>query len=262
MVGHLAEAGVVIHDDFREGKVAPATQNREFIRACEARRPRGRRIAHVRIDSAGCQADLFNHCEDHGQSFAIGARLDAPTRAAIAAIPESAWKPCADSMVAETAHSMNGPRKAFRLIVVKRAQQAELLEAGVEDDAPRYHVIASNRRESTEATLIWYRQRGDVSENGIKERKLGFGMQCMPCGQFAANAYNLFVLFRQYALIAAPTTHQRIIDLDEVMQPIDAARWPIAMWILRSIRLAVSQDTAICLERRTAEIPPLSEAIR
>jgi len=181
MVGHLAEAGVVIH-------VAPATQNREFIRACEARRPRGRRIAHVRIDSAGCQADLFNHCEDHGQSFAIGARLDAPTRAAIAAIPESAWKPCADSMVAETTHSMNGPRKAFRLIVVKRAQQAELLEAGVEDDAPRYHVIASNRRESTEATLIWYRQRGDVSENGIKERKLGFGMQCMPCGQFAANA--------------------------------------------------------------------------
>lgn len=217
MVGHLAEAGVVIHDDFREGNIAPATQNREFIRACETRLPRGHRIAHLRIDSAGYQADIFNHCEDHGQSFAIGGRLDAPTRAAIAAIPESAWKSYADCRVAETTHSMNGTRKAFRLIVVKRAQQAELLETGVEDDAPRYHVIASNRRESTEATLIWYRQRGDVSENGIKELKLGFGMERMPCGQFAANAaffrigviaHNLFVLFRHCALDADWQRHR------------------------------------------------------
>jgi hypothetical protein len=183
MIGHLAEAGVVIHDEFREGNIAPATQNLEFIQACEARLPKGHRIAHVRLDSAGYQADVFNYCEDTGKTFAIGGRLDAPTLQAIAEIPEASWKTYADCAVAETVHSMNDTRKSFRLIVVKYPRQAELF-----DDAPKYHVIASNRVESAADTLIWYRQRGEVSENGIKELKIGFGMERMPCGQFAANA--------------------------------------------------------------------------
>jgi hypothetical protein len=204
MIGHLAEAGVIIHDEFREGNIAPATDNLEFIQACEARMPKGHRIAHVRLDSAGYQAGIFNHCEDTGKTFAIGGRLDAPTQKVIADLPESAWKHYADCAVAETLHSMNETKKAFRLIVVKHPRQVELF-----DDKPRYHVIASNRVESTTDTLIWYRQRGEVSENGIKELKIGFGMERMPCGQFAANAaffrigviaHNLFVLFKRSAL--------------------------------------------------------------
>jgi hypothetical protein len=61
MIGHLAEAGVVVHDEFREGNIAPASRNLEFIKDCEARLPKGHRIAHVRVDSAGypiCQ-DTF-----------------------------------------------------------------------------------------------------------------------------------------------------------------------------------------------------------
>ncbi len=45
MIGHLPEAGIVIHDEFRAGDIAPATQNLEFIKACEARLPKGHRIA-------------------------------------------------------------------------------------------------------------------------------------------------------------------------------------------------------------------------
>jgi hypothetical protein len=204
MIGHLAEAGVVIHDEFREGNIAPATQNLEFIKACEARMPRGHVIANVRLDSAGYQAGIFNYCEDTSKTFAIGGRLDKPTQQAIADIPEQDWKHYPDCAVAETLHSMNDTKKAFRLIVVKHKRQSELF-----DDAPRYHVIASNRTESTEATLVWYRRRGEVSENGIKELKIGFGMERMPCGQFAANAaffrigviaHNLFVLFKHSAL--------------------------------------------------------------
>ena len=204
MIGHLAEAGVVIHDEFREGNIAPATSNLEFIRACEARLPKGHRTAHVRLDSAGYQASIFNDCEATGKTFAIGARLDVPTQKAIADIPESAWRHYTDCAVAETLHSMNDTHKAFRLIVVKHKRQADLF-----DDKPKYHVIASNRVESTADTLIWYRQRGEVSENGIKELKIGFGMERMPCGQFKANAaffrmgviaHNLFVLFKHSAL--------------------------------------------------------------
>ena len=204
MIGHLAEAGVVIHDEFREGNVAPATGNLEFIRDCETRLPRGHAIASVRLDSAGYQADIFNYCEQTGKTFAIGGRLDAPTLKVIDAIPDDAWRQYPDCALAETLHSMNDTDQAFRLIVVRYKRQAELF-----DDQPRYHVIASNRVESTAATLVWYRQRGEVSENGIKELKIGFGMERMPCGQFEANAaffrigviaHNLFVLFKHSVL--------------------------------------------------------------
>lgn len=120
-------------------------------------------------------------------------------------MPESAWRTYANRAVAETTHSMNRTTQAFRLIVVKQRGQTELLN----DTAQRYHVIASNRDESTTATLVWYHQRGEVSENGIKELKIGFGMERMPCGQLAANAaffrvgvigHNLLVLFKHSAL--------------------------------------------------------------
>lgn len=100
---------------------------------------------------------------------------------------------------------MEATHKAFRLIVVRHIHQGELLE----EDRPRYHVIASNRSGSTADVLIWYRQRGEYSENGIKELKIGFGMERMPCGQESANAaffrigviaHNLFVLFKHSAL--------------------------------------------------------------
>ena len=77
---------------------------------------------------------------------------------------------------------MNDTHKALRLIVVKYKRQAELF-----DDKPRRYIVASNRVESAGATLVWYRQRGEVSENGIKELKIGFGMERMPCGQLEAN---------------------------------------------------------------------------
>lgn len=204
MIGHLAEAGIIIHDEFREGNVAPAADNLGFIKACEARLPKGHRITQVRLDSAGYQAGIFNYCEATGKTFAIGGHLDKPTQQAIAEIPETAWTHYADCEVAETLHSMNDTHNAFRLIVVRYPHQGDLFH-----DKPRYHVIASNRDESTTATLIWYRQRGETSENGIKELKIGFGMERMPCGQFCANAaffrigviaHNLFVLFKQFAL--------------------------------------------------------------
>lgn len=155
------------------------------------------------MDSAGYQANIFNYCEETGKTFAIGGRLDELTLKAIEAIPESGWKHHADCATAETTHSMNGTHKAFRLIVVKYKRQAELF-----DDQPKYHVIASNQVESTADTLIRHRSRGEASKNGIKELKISFGVERMPCGQFEANAtffrigviaHNLLVLFKHSA---------------------------------------------------------------
>ena len=207
MVGHIAETGLVIGHEFREGNAAPAAGNLEFLQACERNMPKGKKITAMRADSAAYQAAIFNYCEETGKVFAIGADRDAAVKAAIAAIPESAWKPFQDGEIAETVHCMNRTNNAFRLIVVRHPRDLDLFE----DKSPyRYHAIASNRvDEDAAATMEWYSKRGDTGENRIKDLKIGFGMEYVPCGSFQANAvffavgaltYNLYLGFRSQAL--------------------------------------------------------------
>ena len=211
IVGHLAENGLIIGEEFREGNEAPGSRNLQFIKHCREQMPAGRRIAHLRSDSAAYQADIINWCEGDNKQpvlFAIGADLDAGVRAAISTIPAENWSPYRDGHIAETVHSMNRTKKAFRLIVIRRPVQMDLL-TGEEKASQRYTVIASNRPETAPETVAWYNRRGDASENRIKELKIGFGMERMPCGDFEANAmffrigtiaYNLFILFKLSAL--------------------------------------------------------------
>jgi hypothetical protein len=215
LVGHLAENGLVVSHEFREGNAAPQAGNLEFIERCASEMPRGKRIRAVRSDSAGYQAAICNWCEEHGATFAIGADLDAAVLASIAAIPASQWRPYQDGQIAETVHSMNHTTKAFRLIVVRRPVQGNLFES--EAPTERYKAVATNREETAEETVSWYNQRGEASENRIKELKIGFGMERMPCGERSANAvffgigvlaYNLFVVFKRDALPADWRRHQ------------------------------------------------------
>ena len=207
LVGHIAENGLAIDHEFREGNAAPAAGNLEFVQACERAMPKDKKIKAVRADSAAYQAKVLNYCEETGKLFAIGADQDAAVKAVIATIPQGAWKTFRDGEIAETVHCMNKTGKAFRLIVMRRAQEQDLFE----DRSPyRYHAIASNRaNEDAAATMEWYSQRGDASENRIKDLKVGFGMEYMPCGSFQANAvffaigvltYNLYLGFRSDAL--------------------------------------------------------------
>ncbi|CAL1242033.1 transposase [Candidatus Methylocalor cossyra] len=52
LVGTLAENGLIVGEQFREGNAAPAVGNLEFIRYCEQQLPEGQRIVAVRADSA------------------------------------------------------------------------------------------------------------------------------------------------------------------------------------------------------------------
>jgi len=207
MLGHLAENGLVLGEEFREGNEAPAARNLEFIKACAAEMPKGKRIARVRADSAAYQAELFNWCEAHKVTFAIGGVQDTAVQTAIAAIPETQWHPYRDGHLAETVHCMAKTKQAFRLIVLRRPVQPDLFAA--EAPSLRYTLIATNQEGNPEEIVRWYNQRGETSENRIKELKVGFGMERLPCGTFAANAvffrigvlaYNLFVLFKLLAL--------------------------------------------------------------
>ena len=97
---------------------------------------------------------------------------------AIKAIGGQDWRGYQNGFMAETVHCMNKTKQAFRLVVIRRPLQERLFD-GVKV-SEKYTAIATNRTESTEQVVTWYNQRGDCSENRIKELKIGFGMQRMP----------------------------------------------------------------------------------
>jgi len=211
LVGHLAENGLVLLDEFREGNDAPQSRNLEFLQSCVSRMPAGKRIARFRSDSAAYQAAILDYCEESGIEFAIGADLDAGVQRSLMSV--AAWRPYQDGLIGETSHSMNASRHSFRIVVVKRPSQQSLFV----ETSPRVKVIATSLGGSAEDVVEWYNQRGECSENRIKELKLGVGMERLPCGDFGANAaffrigviaYNLFLLFRSAVLPAAWSRHQ------------------------------------------------------
>lgn len=215
IVGHLSENGLILGEEFREGNVAPAARNLEFLKYCERQMPKGKKIKAFRADSASYQADIINYCNKWGIDFAIGGDLDEAVLRAIDSIPGTSWTPYKDGHIAETVHCMNRTKKSFRIIIVRRPYQSRLFdENGIE---LRYTVIATNKGGSSEEALKWYNQRGNSSENRIKDLKIGFGMERMPCGQTNANAvffrigalsYNIYRLFLMKTLDRSWRKHQ------------------------------------------------------
>ena len=69
-----------------------------------------------------------------------------------------------------------------------------------------YRAMATNRDQlSNNEMLHWYNQRAEDSENRIKELKVDFGGDTLPCSDFKANvlyflitalSYNVFALMR------------------------------------------------------------------
>jgi len=205
IVGHIAETGLVIHDEFRDGNISPGTRNLQFIKQCCAKMPTGKRITRFRADGATYQSAVFNWCEKNNIRFAIGGHMDASVKTIIKELKESEWqKYQGSSSIARVTHCMGDTEKAFDLIIIRRPWQPDLLDQDA-DDSKRYVLVATNIKGNAKSIVSWYNQRGEASENRIKELKIGFSMEYMPCGTTKANAvyfrigvlaYNLFKLFK------------------------------------------------------------------
>jgi len=198
LLGFLFELGLVLADEFRDGNVPAGARAVEFLDFCVQMMPRGKRIRYYRSDSAAYQAAVINYCFGHDMLFTITADQDEAVKEAIKGIKPEEWQPYEkDREIAETVHTMNQTREAFRLIVLRWPKpQGELFNP----EPYCYHIIATNREEPAEEIVRLHNQRGQL-ENYIKELKNGFGMDWMPCGETYANAvffrigviaYNLF----------------------------------------------------------------------
>jgi len=208
LLGFLFELGLALGDEFRNGNVPAGARAVEFLDFCVQMMPQGKRIRYYRSDSAAYQAGVINYCFGHDMLFTITADQDEAVKAAIKDIKVEEWQPYdGDRETAETIHTMNKTREAFRLIVQRwRKLQGELFNP----DPYCYHVIATNREEPAKEVIKLHSQRGQV-ENYIKELKNGFGMDWMPCGETYANAvffrigviaYNLFQALKLLGLPA------------------------------------------------------------
>ena len=208
MLGFIYELKLCLYDEFREGNTAPAFGQKEFYRQCKSRMPQGKRIGYYRADSASYQADLINKLETDKVKWGITADLDCAVKALIAGLPDGAWRePERDCgyEIAETVHTMNQTKKAFRLVIKRELRNQENL---FEQGKYFHHAVATNWGEQDKSALEvlqWHNQRGEA-ENFNKELKIGFGMERMPCGQTEANAvffrvaviaYNLFIGFKR-----------------------------------------------------------------
>jgi hypothetical protein len=206
LLGFLFELGLVLGDEFRDGNIPAGTGAVEFLEACHRMMPKGKRIACFRSDSAAYQTRVIDRCFQYEVLFTITADQDRAVKEAIKTIREEEWEPHEkDREIAETVHTMNNSKEAFRLIVQRWPKlQGELFDP----DSYCYHAIATNREEPPKEIVFHHNQRGQA-ENYIKELVNGFGMEWMPCGETYANAvffrigilaYNLFLAMKLLAL--------------------------------------------------------------
>lgn len=225
MVGHLVETGQIVATDFREGNVAPADKNLEFIHQCEAALPEGVSLSALRIDAAGYQMGIIDECIQRQLKFAIRARMSRTLKSLIQSREAADWKPLLDQdkneiageSVTRVVHSMEQSQNSFSVVIQRRLLAGQqTLDIDEEPDQEviqcgqyLYRAIAVSETAgmSDSDWVRWYNQRGEHSENRIKELKRDFAAGRMPCQDFEANAlyfslcalaFNLFVLMRMH----------------------------------------------------------------
>ena len=215
MVGHI-NGGYVIDVDFKEGNEAPASKNLEFIKQCQGQLPIGVKFDRFRADSASYQAAIFNHCDKENILFTVTAKKNKNVFDSIKDIKDDTWQFFSKrEKVSEFTHTMQDTDNAFRMIVIKKdiTQILPTKKEYISDEVMMqyqdeiYYCIATNDNDlSSEEIIKLHRQRGETSENKIKELKNGFNMSYLPTSNTQANAfyfaigtlaYNLFLLFKQ-----------------------------------------------------------------
>lgn len=193
LLGYLAESGLCVFADFRNGNVpAGVGVDRALRRVHKLVTGQGKRLGCFRSDSAGYQADVINACCELGVKFFITAAQDVAVKAAIEQASETGgWtrlfdehgKPT-DREYATAVHCMAKTR-AFTLVIQRWPNpRPDLFRPG----CYCYHVIATNDYgRSTREVIEFHNGRGNA-ENYHKELKSGFGMDHFPCRSLRANA--------------------------------------------------------------------------
>ena len=212
LLGIIAENGMVVGSDFREGNASPQSGLIELIEQC--RRNYSQEIKIVRSDSAGWQKQIVDYCNENNLGFTISADQSTPVLEAVLSIPEEQWSDAValdgikeGYQIAQTEYSFGSKKRKVRL-VVKR----ELLKKQINLFSNyRYWIVATNLKEENydNNQIIKLHQGRGSMEKKIGELKHQINLNHLPMGQFNSNclyftvgllAYNLLQLLKLVGL--------------------------------------------------------------
>ena len=262
MLGYLAENGVCLAHEFREGNINAQTGALAFLEHCYGLCPKIRRL---RSDSAFYKSDVIRWCQAKDIAFTITADQTPGMKEVIRTVGDwkRLWGPEGeetDREVGTAVHLVSKTQEAVRLVIQRwRDPQLQLFEpAGY-----CYHVIATNRDDLTPEQVVWFHNRRGQAENLIKELKIGLGMEQMSSGDFGANSLWFSIGVLAYNLTQA----QKFLFLEADWRPrtIATLRWQLInvagrlvrhgrRWVLRLAASAEKFALFLDLRRRMAEI--------
>jgi hypothetical protein len=198
----VGETGEWLHGKLRNGHAAASTGGARFLTECLDRVPAGVRL-YLRADEGFWGQDLFAELERRQITYAVGAPQIASVKTRIAAIPAPDWQPSSYRPGSEVASFEWQPKtwKQQRRFVVRRDPIESGEQLRLDEGDYHYYVLVSNDRErSADELERWHRAKANV-ENRIKEAKLGFGLDNLPCRGFHANWAYLLVTLLAYNLL-------------------------------------------------------------
>jgi hypothetical protein len=224
VVATLKEIGLAIAYEFKEGNDNGGRV--QILKKVFSKMPEGKKIEEVLLDAEYYTEEVIDYLEGREVRWAIAVDKDCSVMEAITTISDKGWKPLktqdgitTDREVAETIHTMNKGKVAFRLIVLRwKERQGDLFK-----DSYCYHCIATGMIEQSTEEVVWrYNGRAHI-ENHIKEIKSGFGMDRIPSGEFSANAVHFGIGMMTYNLFIA----QKLLTMPEQWKTktIKSLRW-------------------------------------
>lgn len=205
-----AELDLVVHEEFRQGAASPHSDALHFLKESVAQLPETVTEIFVRSDSAWYQRDVLDHGEEHGYGFAVTADKDEAVLQTLASVQEEDWrllrvgpdpgdsKPYVREWACESVHALNGAKRAYRMLLLRRERRQEDLF----DGSYTYGAILTNRDLPLEELVVWHRQRCHC-ENHLKELKHGFSLERLPSADFFVNALYLRLQTLGYNLVSA-----------------------------------------------------------
>lgn len=212
LLGIIAENGIVVGSDFREGNVSPQSGLVDFIKNCRRNYPQEIKI--IRSDSAGWQKEVVDYCQAEGLEYTITTDQTEGLLESIKSIPEEQWKRAVgedgikeEYEIAETEYRFGSKKRTVR-IVVKRIKLKRQYDLFLNYS---YWIVATNlsKEEYESQSVIELHQGRGGMERRIGELKNQLNLDRVPCGQFDANclyftigllAYNLLQMLKLVGL--------------------------------------------------------------
>jgi hypothetical protein len=265
MLAFWAELDLVVHEEFRQGSMAPQSDALNFLKDTVAQLPETVTQIYVRSDSAWYQREVIDYCEENGYGFAITADKDDAVVQGLAQMGPTDWRRInapADpddpeeyvrEWACESVHTLNESPHAYRIIFLrKERRQGDLFEG-----AYTYGAILTNRDLPLEELIAWHRKRCNC-ENHIKELKYGFSLDTLPSADFFVNALYLRIQTLGYNLISA----LKHIKLPESWRPFTLKTLRFRLFAIPALVVRHARGLWLKINRQHPYLPVLKPLLR